>query len=103
MNGSCRILNTRIHKQAKLFGILIGCIILIASICWIGRLLFKAREDARCADLWSSAQSGENADVERLLKEGLDPNCDNREAIKRARQAGHEDTVAILKRYGAKD
>lgn len=96
-------MNVRIRRLSKPIGILSGCIVLVAAFGGVTRELWKTRENARCADLWSSAQAGENYQVEMLLKDGLDPNCQHGEALRRARLGGHADTVAILKRYGAKE
>jgi hypothetical protein len=92
-----------VRRLSKPIGILSGCIVLVAVLGGVTRVWSKARENARCADLWSAAKEGQNDQVEMLLKDGLDPNCQHGEALKRARLAGHEDTVAILKRYGAKE
>lgn len=96
-------MNVGIRRLSKPVGIFIVCIALAAVLGGVTRELLKVQENARCSDLWSSAGEGQNAQVELLLKEGIDPNCMHGEALKHARLKGHDDTVAILKRYGAKE
>ena len=96
-------MNVRMHRLSRPIGIISGCIVLVAVLGGVTMVLSQAQEKARCSSLWSSAGEGQNAQVELLLKEGIDPNCMHGEALKEARLKGHEDTVAILKRYGAKE
>jgi hypothetical protein len=96
-------MNVRIRRLSRPIGILSGCIVLVAVLAGVWRVLWIEREDSFCSALWSAAKEGQNDEVETLLKDGHDPNCQHGEALRRARLAGHEDTVAILKRYGAKE
>jgi len=93
----------RFRRLSKPIIILIACTVPIGFACWVTLLYHESMDIAVCASLTSSAASGENSEVERLLKAGTDPNCEHGDPLRHARQGGHEDTVDLLKRYGAKE
>ncbi|HLK57430.1 MAG TPA: hypothetical protein VKU00_12745 [Chthonomonadaceae bacterium] len=97
----------RIRAVSKPIKILAGGMALAGILGWIAWQIFQQVEEvnkeADCTVLSSSAGSGSNDDVEERLKGGTDPNCNHGQPLRDARQGGHEDTVDLLKRYGAKE
>jgi hypothetical protein len=96
-------MKSRIPKFSRLIGILIVCTLLTGGAIYINRLNRDVKAQAACINLASNAEEGNNALVEEQLKAGTDPNCQNGDPVRSARRGNHEDTVSLLKRYGAKE
>jgi len=82
------------------------CVIATVTVACvlIGSFLSAEEQGGLCSSLWSSAGSGENHEVVRLvLDKGVDPNCDQGKPLKDARTRDHTDTVQLLKLFGAKE
>lgn len=78
--------------------------IVVFSLIWIlYSFVERQHQAAMCMSLWSCAENGENECVRQNLEAGADPNCQNGEPMRRAKQFGHRDTVAILRRAGARE
>jgi hypothetical protein len=89
-------------------------IVLLTLCCLFAFLRFLwyalniAKQSASCDCLWSSAESGEVRPVLEKLEEGIDPNCERGEPLKRALRNradvphNNRAMVFLLRHYGAR-
>ena len=88
--------------RAKLLtAVLLSCVG-VSLIWFLYTITVRARRDTQCDALWSSAEIGDNASVRQFLADGVDPNCQGGKPLKYAVLGGHQDTVRLLKKAGAK-
>jgi len=90
------------RSGGKLWAVILLPCIGLGLVWFLYIEVIRARHDAQCDALWSSAESGDNASVRQFLADGVDPNCQGGKPLKYAIRGGHQDTVRLLRKAGAK-